>query len=89
MAHDRRGKKASVQKRAWARLRLSHLPGGYKKSRNIWVDGSDNGRLVDWIAARFQVPLDSSAASQTNKAVRTVTPPLDGRTHLRNFQTAS
>jgi putative transposase len=44
---------ASVQDRDGARWLLSHLPGGTKKLRKIWVDGGYAGQLVDWVAARF------------------------------------
>lgn len=45
---------ASVQDRDGARWLLSHLPGGCKKLRKIWVDGGYSGRLVDWVAERFK-----------------------------------
>lgn len=33
---------------------LSHLPGGYKKLRKIWVDRSYAGALADWVTERFK-----------------------------------
>jgi putative transposase len=45
---------ASVQDRDSARLLLSHLPGGSKKLRTIWVDGGYSGRLLDWVAEQFK-----------------------------------
>lgn len=45
---------ASVQDRDGARLLLSHLPGGCKKLRKIWVDGVYNGRLVAWVTEQFK-----------------------------------
>jgi putative transposase len=48
---------ASVQDRDGACLLLNHLPGHCKKLRKIWVDGGYMGRLVDWIAERFNICL--------------------------------
>lgn len=45
---------ASVQDRAGARLLLRNRPGSCKKLRKVWVDGGYAGRLVDWVAERFQ-----------------------------------
>ena len=45
---------ASIQDREGARLLLSHLPGGCKKLRKIWVDGGYSGRLVEWVTAHFK-----------------------------------
>ena len=49
---------ADVQDRDGARLLLSHLPGGCKKLRKIWVDGGYRGQLVKWVAARFRFVLE-------------------------------
>jgi putative transposase len=45
---------ASVQDRDGARRLLSHLPGGAKKLRTVWVDGGYSGRLLEWITERFK-----------------------------------
>jgi putative transposase len=47
----------SVQDRDGARWLLSHLPGGCKKLRKIWVDGGYSGRLLEWITERFKFSL--------------------------------
>jgi putative transposase len=39
---------ASVQDRDGARLLFKQLPGGCKKLRKIWVDGSYRGELIAW-----------------------------------------
>ena len=49
---------ADIQDRDGARLLLSHLPGGCKKLRKIWVDGGYRGQLVKWVAARFRFVLE-------------------------------
>ena len=48
---------ASTQDRDGACSLLRRLPGGCKKVRRVWVDGSYRGQLLDWVAARFRFVL--------------------------------
>jgi putative transposase len=50
-----------------ARWLLSHLPGGCKKLRKMWVDGGYSGRLVEWVAKRFKFYLAGVWRSQQTK----------------------
>lgn len=49
---------ASVSDPAGARLLLRNLGGFCKCLRNIWVDGTYRGSLLEWVAARFRFRLE-------------------------------
>jgi putative transposase len=49
---------ASTSDPAGARLLVAGLGGAGKKLRRIWVDGTDRGKLVDWVVEHAQVLLE-------------------------------
>jgi putative transposase len=48
---------ASVSDPAGARLVMGRLGGAGKKLRRLWVDGTYQGTLVDWVACHFKILL--------------------------------
>ncbi len=43
------------------------MPGHCKKLRKIWVDGGYSGRLVEWVASRFQFVLSVVLRPKENR----------------------
>lgn len=74
---------ASVQDRDGARRMLSHLPGGCKKLRKIWVDGGYAGAWVDGLTERFKFRLAVVLRPKETRKFVLLAPALGGRAHLR------
>lgn len=61
---------AAIQDRDGAKLLLSRLTGCCKKLRLIWVDGGYRGKLVGWVADRFQFALQVVLRSDDQKGFK-------------------
>ena len=73
---------ASVSDPRGARRLLKRLPGACKKLQRIWVDGTDRGRLLEWVILHCRFRLQPVLRCDDHKGLVVLPRRSRGRTHL-------